>query len=80
MQFIFLGQAKRHLKIRYHLLVTARDVIRKLQDAGWTQLRHSKHLIVTKDGKICPIPIHGSADIKIGTLVSIERITGVKLR
>ncbi len=59
--------------------MTARKVIRKLQDAGWTQLCHSKHLILPKDGKICPIPTHGSADIKIGTLASIERMTGVKL-
>jgi predicted RNA binding protein YcfA (HicA-like mRNA interferase family) len=60
--------------------MTAREVLKKLKDAGWVELRHSKHLILTKDGKICPIPMHGSADIKIGTLISIERITGVKLR
>ena len=60
--------------------MTAREVIRRLKDDGWTELRHSKHLILTKDGKICPVPIHGAKDLKTGTLSSIERITGVKLK
>jgi predicted RNA binding protein YcfA (HicA-like mRNA interferase family) len=61
-------------------VVNAREVIKKLKSEGWVEARHSKHLILVKDDKICPIPMHGKKDLKIGTLKSIEEITEVKLR
>jgi predicted RNA binding protein YcfA (HicA-like mRNA interferase family) len=60
--------------------VKSREVIAIFKQNGWIEARHGRHLILEKDGMICPIPIHAGKDLRIGTLKSIERITGVKLR
>ncbi len=58
-----------------------RDVARALEAEGWTVIRQTgSHVIFEREGRICPVPNHGSKDLKIGTVASIERITGVKLR
>ncbi|HDN25670.1 MAG TPA: type II toxin-antitoxin system HicA family toxin [Thioploca sp.] len=49
-----------------------------LQKAGWVIDRRTRHTILKKKSKTVPVPIH-SKDLPIGTLKSIERITGVKL-
>lgn len=56
-----------------------KKVIKQLMAAGWVVDRTTKHCILKKDGKIVPVPVHGSKDIPIGTLKNIERITKVKL-
>lgn len=43
------------------------------QDGSHLNLKHP-----TKPGKVT-VPIHGSRDLKIGTLKSIERLSGVNL-
>lgn len=60
--------------------MNGKEVIRKLESEGW-QLRriNGSHYVMGKDGKIAPVPVHGSKDIKKGTLSSIEKKTGVKL-
>ncbi len=61
---------------------SSRDIIQKLTADGWKfegstgDHHHFKH--PTKPGKVT-VP-HPSKDIKIGTLKSIERQSGVKLR
>jgi len=55
-------------------------VVKTLQKEGWVIDRRTRHTILKKDAKTVPIPIHGNKDLPIGTLKSIERITGVKLR
>jgi predicted RNA binding protein YcfA (HicA-like mRNA interferase family) len=63
--------------------MNAREVLGALKADGWVearnrgshvQLRHS-----TKRGTVT-VPIHGAKDIKPGTLASIERQAGLKLR
>ena len=62
---------------------SSREIIRKLQADGWTLAgvtgdHHHHFTHPTKPGKIT-VP-HPAKDIKIGTLKSIERQSGVKLR
>jgi predicted RNA binding protein YcfA (HicA-like mRNA interferase family) len=72
---------------RYHIwysrfLVTSADVIRVLKRDGWSEVRakgshhHFKH--PTKPG-IVTVP-HPKKDIPRGTLASIERQAGIRLR
>jgi len=62
--------------------VTSADIIRALKRDGWAEARvkgshhHFKHLI--KPG-IVTVP-HPKKDIPVGTLASIERQAGIKLR
>ena len=62
--------------------MNARQIVRLLnahggfevgQDGSHLNLKHP-----TKPGKVT-VPIHGSRDLKIGTLKSIERQSGVNL-
>ncbi|NJL27121.1 MAG: addiction module toxin, HicA family [Thermoanaerobaculia bacterium] len=57
-----------------------REVIRKLQAAGWqlTRIRGSHH-ILKKDGKTVPVPVHAGRDLGSGLLHRIEKQTGEKL-
>ncbi len=61
----------------------ARDIIKAIEAAGWAEARttgshkHFKH--PTRAGLVT-VPVHGSADVKIGVVKSIERQSGVKLR
>jgi predicted RNA binding protein YcfA (HicA-like mRNA interferase family) len=60
----------------------SRDVIRKLIEDGWQEVRqtgshkHFRHPV--KPGTVT-VP-HPEADLAIGTLKSIERQSGVRLR
>ncbi len=63
--------------------MNAREVLKALKADGWiearskgshVQLKHS-----TKPGLVT-LPMHGARDIKPGTLASIERRAGLKLR
>jgi predicted RNA binding protein YcfA (HicA-like mRNA interferase family) len=60
--------------------MTGKQVVKILQNHGWVIDRKTRHIILKKDAKTVPIPMHGNKDLPIGTLRSIERITGVKLR
>jgi predicted RNA binding protein YcfA (HicA-like mRNA interferase family) len=60
--------------------MTGKQVAERLQEAGWTLLRiRGSHHVFGKDGRICPVPVHGNSDIPAGTLASIRRITGMHL-
>jgi predicted RNA binding protein YcfA (HicA-like mRNA interferase family) len=62
--------------------MTAREVKKILRKAGWTFVSGGEHQTkaVSPDGTVkVPIPEHKGKDIKIGTLKSIEHMTGVKL-
>lgn len=56
-----------------------KKVLKKLAAAGWEIQPGGRHVKVNKDGKRVPVPIHGKKDIKLGTLKSIEKLTGVNL-
>lgn len=55
-------------------------VIKRLQEAGFNLLhvRGSHHILGNGTRKVT-VPVHGSADLKTGTLKSIEKQSGVKL-
>lgn len=55
-------------------------MIKRLQEAGFNLLhvRGSHHILGNGTRKVT-VPVHGSADLKTGTLKSIEKQSGVKL-
>jgi predicted RNA binding protein YcfA (HicA-like mRNA interferase family) len=60
--------------------MSARDLRRKLRDNDCVELRQSgSHLQVKCGGCQSTVPVHGSTDIKKGTLKSIERSLGACL-
>ena len=60
--------------------MNGKQVIKSLERAGFRVLRTngSHHVLGNSERKVT-VPIHGSRDLKIGTLKSIERQSGVKL-
>lgn len=67
----------------YWMRMKAREVVRLLEAEGWVEARmsgshrHFKH--PTRPGLVT-VPVHGSTDLKIGVLKSIERQSGVEIR
>jgi predicted RNA binding protein YcfA (HicA-like mRNA interferase family) len=63
--------------------MNARQVLQVLKSDGWIEVRSKgSHLQLkhpTKPGLVT-LPMHGAKDIKPGTLASIERQAGLKLR
>jgi predicted RNA binding protein YcfA (HicA-like mRNA interferase family) len=50
-------------------------------EAGWQLLRvEGSHHQLGKDGLRTSVPMHGTKDLKPGTLAAIQRQTGVKLK
>ena len=61
--------------------MTGKEIIRKLEGEGWRVLRQNgSHVRMGKGTGRTSIPVHGHRDVKVGTLASIERQTGVKLK
>ena len=67
----------------YYVCMKARDVLRLLKSDGWFEVRtHGSHILLkhaTRPGAVT-VPMHGAKDIKLPTLISIERQSGLKLR
>ncbi len=60
--------------------MNSKQIIKILKQNGFYEIRQKgSHLVMQKQNKFTTIPIHGKKDIKIGTIKSIERSTGVKL-
>ncbi|MDR3324045.1 MAG: type II toxin-antitoxin system HicA family toxin [Zoogloeaceae bacterium] len=61
--------------------MNGKTVLAKLKAAGW-RLDHinGSHHIMTKGTQSVPVPVHGTHDLPPGTLSSIARQTGVKLK
>ena len=61
----------------------AREVIRLLEAAGWAEVRakgsHRQFRHPSKPGLVT-VAVHGSRDLMVRDIVSIERQSGVKLR
>ena len=63
--------------------MNGKQVIARLKDAGWRLARiEGSHHILEKDGmpRPVPVPVHGAKDLKPGTLASIQRQSGVKMK
>ena len=61
--------------------MNAKQIIKILEKNGWQLKRVSgSHYHYVKDGfPPVTIPLHGPKDLKVGTVKSIERDTGLKL-
>ncbi len=60
-----------------------KQLIAKLKAEGWQIVRiQGSHHILKKPGVpgSVPVPVHGSVDLPIGIIKSIEKQTGVKLK
>jgi len=61
--------------------MNGKQVIKMLEGEGWRVVRVAgSHHWLVKGGVGISVPVHGSRDLKTGTLRSIEKQTGVKLR
>jgi len=60
-------------------IIKPREAVKILLKAGFSKKRQTgSHLIMGKDGKIVPIPIH-ARDLKRGVLKSIIKQSGLSL-
>lgn len=61
--------------------VNGKHVIKMLRDHGFSVLRISgSHHILGDGQRKVTVPVHGASDLKPGTLKSIEKQSGVKLK
>jgi predicted RNA binding protein YcfA (HicA-like mRNA interferase family) len=61
--------------------MNGKQVIARLKEAGWVLIRtEGSHHQFGKDGKRTTAPLHGTQDLKPGTLAGIQRQSGVKLK
>jgi predicted RNA binding protein YcfA (HicA-like mRNA interferase family) len=63
--------------------MNVREVLKALKANGWVEVRSKgSHLQLKHPSKpnLVTVPMHGAKDIKPGTLASIERQAGLKLR
>ena len=61
--------------------MNGKEIIKKLKALGWKikSINGSHHQMI-KDGIKVTVPVHGTHDVKIKTLLSIEKQSGVKLK
>lgn len=61
--------------------MNGKEVVKKLQTLGWEVARISKgsHYQMKKGDKRATVPVHGTKDLKPGTLANIKRQTGEQL-
>jgi len=60
--------------------MNGKQVIRQLRLHGFELLRvRGSHYTLAKGHLRVQVPVHGASDLKIGTLKSIEKQSGVKL-
>jgi len=61
--------------------VNGKQIIRVLEQNGFKVIRVSgSHHILSNGQRKVTVPVHGTSDVKIGTLKSIEKQSGVKLK
>lgn len=60
--------------------MNGKQVIKALRSQGFALLRvNGSHHILGNGQRKVTVPVHGAADLKLGTLKSIEKQSGVKL-
>ncbi len=60
--------------------MNAKEIIKILKENGFFEVRQKgSHIVMRKNEKTTVVPMHGKKDVKIGTVKSIEKSTGVKL-
>ena len=59
--------------------MTGKDMVKRLKKIGWILDRvEGSHHIMFKDGVSVSVPVHGSKDLRPGTLDSIKKKAGMK--
>jgi len=65
----------------YHVDINGKEIIKKLKQHGFKILRISgSHHILSNGERRMIVPVHGAVDVKEGTVSSIEKQSGVKLK
>ena len=60
--------------------MNAKEIIKKLEKAGfYKKSQKGSHIKMTNNEKNVTVPHHGAKDLKIGTVKSIEKQSGVDL-
>jgi len=61
--------------------MNGKEILKKLRALGWEikSINGSHHQMI-KDGVKVTVPVHGTQDLKIKTLLAIEKQSGVKLK
>ena len=61
--------------------MNGREAVKRLVENGFVIVRcRGSHWMLANGRRKVTVPVHGSADLKIGTLKNIEKQAGVKLR
>jgi predicted RNA binding protein YcfA (HicA-like mRNA interferase family) len=61
--------------------MNGKEIIKKFKALGWEiKAINGSHHQMIKDGVKVTVPVHGTHDVKIKTLLSIEKQSGVKLK
>jgi len=61
--------------------MNGKQIIKLLLEKGFTELRVTgSHHILGNGSRKVTVPVHGTADVKVGTFKSIEKQSGVKLK
>lgn len=61
--------------------MNGKQIIKTLEQSGFRVIRVSgRHHILFNGERKVTVPVHGATDVKIGTLKSIEKQAGVKLK
>ncbi|MEI6214994.1 MAG: type II toxin-antitoxin system HicA family toxin [Desulfuromonadales bacterium] len=61
--------------------MNGKEIIKKLKALGWQMKSvNGSHHQMIKDGVKVTVPVHGTRDVKIRTLLSIEKQSGVNLK
>ena len=61
--------------------MNGKEIIKILKGQGWEiKAINGSHHQMIKDGFKVTVPVHGTQDLKVKTLLSIEKQTGVKLK
>jgi len=61
--------------------VNGKQIVKTLEGKGFKVIRTSgSHHILSNGQRKVTVPVHGASDVKIGTLKSIEKQAGVKLK
>ncbi len=63
----------------YNAVMNGKEVLKLLKKNGWQLDRVSgSHHILAKGNQTITVPVHGSADLKTGTLKAIFKQAGLK--
>jgi len=61
--------------------MNGKEIIKKLKALGWEiKSINGNHHQMIKDGVKVTVPVHGTHEVKIKTLLSIEKQSGVKIK